>query len=264
MPRSVGEAQLTCLPTNRGTVIENLRHSGALRLVFPKTQDPMTTIAVNTAGGLTSGDRMSLECRAKAGAQLVVSTQAAERAYRAERDFAEVRTVLAVEDNAQLHWLPQELILFDGCRLRRQLRIDLAPSARLLMVEPVIFGRAAMGEQLSNAQWKEHIAIYRNSIPLYLDRTHLCDDVQSLLGRRAVAQGANAMASLVYVGPDAEARLMRMRNQAMLPPLAGASLLEPNTMVARILAEDGFSLRQALLPLLDWLSNDTLPKTWRL
>jgi len=52
--------------------------------------------------------------------------------------------------------------------------------------------------------------------------------------------------------------------RAGLPATGGASLLGPDMLVIRLVAADGFGLRQFLLPLLDQLSGNTLPVSWRL
>ena len=235
-----------------------------MKVVLPKVhRKDCEAILVNTAGGITGGDHLTFAARVAAGAQLTVTTQAAERAYRAQPgEVGRVETALTVADGGRLHWLPQELILFDRAALRRTLSIDLDPGGTLLMVEPVVFGRAAMGETLHDVTFHDRIQIRRAGAPVYLDGMQLTGDVAAHLQRSAIAAGAGAMASLVFVSPDAEAQLPKLR--AMLPPTAGASLLAPDVLVLRQLAEDSFALRRSLIPVLDHLTNYTLPTSWRL
>jgi len=173
-----------------------------------------------------------------------------------------VTTQLSAAAGATLFWLPQELILYDGCNLERRLDIELAPDARLLMVEPVLFGRRAMGEVLRSARFNDRIAIRRAGRPAYIDGVDLSGDVAATLDRAAVGAGAVAMASLVHVAPDAEAHLSALR--ALMPASGGATLLAPDMLALRLVAEDGHALRQALLPVLDRLTSDSLPISWRL
>ena len=161
-----------------------------------------------------------------------------------------------------LHWLPQELILFEGARLRRRLRADLASDARLLLVEPVIFGRGAMGEHLNDVGFDDRIEVWREGVPLYVDAVHLTGDLEARMARAALGGGAGAMASLVYVAPDAEAHLPPLRE--MLPETCGVSLMREDLLILRMLARDSLNLRRSLLPVLDRLSRDTLPTSWRL
>lgn len=236
--------------------------SGCLKLLFTNTRKRVDGILINCSGGLTSGDRISLRAEAEQGACLAISTQAAERAYRATSDAARVRTELSVEDNAELLWLPQELILFDGARLDRKLTCELAPTAKALLIEPIVFGRHAMGETLDTLHFKDHIRVTRNGVPLYSDVIRIDGDAASLLKRPAIANGMGAMATLIYVASDAETKTAVI--QRNLPDTAGASLIHDDVMIMRALAYDGFALRQTLVPILDTLTGDTLPKSWRL
>lgn len=261
-PRAEGVLRLSAKAARGGSALDGLRSSGAMRAVFPRRTGALEAILINSSGGLTAGDRIEIEATAGAGAQLTLTTQAAERAYRAEGGWARVATRLTARTGARLFWLPQEMILFRGCALDRSLHIDLDRDARLLLVEPVLFGRAAMGERLDTARLRDRIEVRRTGRPLYRDALRLEGDVQGRLARPAIAAGCAAMASLVLVAPEAEAHLAPVR--ALLPETGGASLLQPDVLALRLLARDGFELRRHLLPVLDRLSGGTLPTSWRL
>lgn len=234
-----------------------------MKLVFPRSAEALQCIVVNSAGGITGGDRFELQAEAGEGTRLILTTQAAERAYRAQPGpRGRVRTCLTVAQGARLDWLPQELILFEGCALDRRLTIELDAGARLLMVEPVVFGRAAAGERLGHAAFRDRIAVNRAGHPLYRDGIRLEGDLDAAMATPATAAGMRAMASLLYVAPDAEAHLAPLRQ--MLPETGGASLLAPDVLALRLLAPDSHALRIHLLPALDRLTGDALPTSWRL
>ncbi|SIT04019.1 urease accessory protein [Roseivivax lentus] len=266
MPRADGQGWLSVKARDGQSVLDRFRTRGALKMLFPVRTPRAEAILINTAGGLTGGDRLQLSVEVQAGAHLTMTTQAAERVYRAREDTARVTSDITVGAGAHLSWLPQELIVYEGGALDRRLAIDLDASASLLMVEPVIFGRRAMAETLRAGHLSDRIRVSRAGRPLYLDGTELHGDIAATLARRALGQGAGAMASLLYVAPDAGAHLdaLRAALRAALPATGGASLLAPDTLALRCLAEDGFALRAALLPILDRLSRDTLPASWRL
>lgn len=260
-PRANGTAALTVKARGPVTCVEDLRQSGALKLVFPRTHRPdAEVVLVNTAGGITGGDRLNMAATVGEGATLTLTTQAAERVYRAASGRGEVTTVLTVAAGAVVRWLPQETILFDQSALRRRFRADLTGDASLLLVEPLVFGRAAMGEVVRRFDLDDRVAIWRDGVPAYLDGTRLRhgDDLQN----KAIAGGARAAAQLVLAAPDAA--LQRDTVRALLPATAGASALGPDVLVMRVVAPDSFALRQTLLPLLDHLTNHSLPACWRL
>ena len=70
------------------------------------------------------------------------------------------------------------------------------------------------------------------------------------------------MASLVWSAPEAEGALDTIRS--LIGPAGGASMVRSDTLVLRLLGEDGFTLRRALLPVLDLITQNTLPLCWRL
>ncbi len=218
---------------------------------------------LNTAGGITGGDRFTISAWAGSKAELTLTTQAAERAYRAQpEEISEVETHLFAESGARLNWLPQETILFNRCALRRSLRINLARDAHLLLVEPLIFGRAAMGETLRAVQFSDRVRIWRNGKPLHLDGIDLSGDASELMSRPATGAGAGAMALIVYHAPDASVHLDAIRSK--LPPTGGVSLKADELLVLRVLAPDSFFLRCTLLPILDRLTKGRLPTVWSL
>lgn len=261
VPRAIGHVRLATKCRGSVSAVADLRQSGASKVVLPRGQG-LQAVLLNTAGGLTGGDRFSVEAEIGAGSTLSLTTQAAERAYRSALGRANVQNRLRVGAGAQLFWLPQETILFNGCAVDRSLHIDLAEDARLLMVEPLIFGRPAMAEVLTDAVFDDDIRITKAGTNLLHDRSRLSGNLHAMLAHPAIGGGAGASAFVVLVDPNAEAQLSPLR--AMLPETGGASLLAPDTLVLRLLATDGFALRQTLLPILDRLTHNTLPKVWRL
>ncbi|MGR3465623.1 urease accessory protein UreD [Limimaricola sp.] len=262
-PRARGALRLDAHLAAGDSRVATLRQEGSLRALFARRPGRVEAILLNTAGGATGGDSFDIRAEARPGAHLRLTTQACERGYRSTGPApARLRNRLVVRRGARLDWLPQETILYEGCDLDRRLTLDLFVDAAALLVEPVIFGRAAMGERLRAARFRDRIEIRRDGAPVYLDALRLSGDVTAHLARPAVANGAGAMASVILAAPGAEAHLAPLR--ALLPATAGASLLAPDLLVLRLLAADGHALRTTLLPVLDRLTGDTLPASWRL
>jgi urease accessory protein len=244
--------------------LKDLRQQGSYRAIFQRPiQGTVEAVIINTAGGITGGDEFATVIAANDHAKISVTTQAAERIYRA-RNFTlgSMQTRLCAKPNAQLYWLPQETILFEGSRLCRRLEAEVAEDSKFLMVEPLVFGREASGETLKSCYLDDSVCITTGGKPIYVDRIKLSGDVASILKRPAVANGGRAMASIVLVDPTAKAMLAGV--QALLPSSAGASLLADNILVVRLLCADSFALRNALLPILKHLTHNAVPKNWRL
>lgn len=228
-------------------------------MVFPRCVSGLQAVTVNTAGGITGGDRFEYRFDAAADTQLTVTTQAAERAYGAQMDeTGRLETALTVGAGARLNWVPQETILFNHCRFARRMRIDLDADATLLFVEPLVFGRAAMGEVCDDIAFHDRVDIYRADAPLFSDAMAFNGNAVTHL--RDTAGCAGALASLVYIAPDAAAHLAAIR--AILPDTAGTSVIGHDLLHVRFLATDSFVLRTALVPVLDRLTDNSLPRAW--
>jgi urease accessory protein len=263
-PRARGQVRVTAKRRDGRSVIDDLAMSGSMKLLFPRPAGAaLDAMLINTAGGVTGGDRFFVEAGAGAGTTLTLTTQAAERAYAARGETAgRIETHLSVASDARLNWLPQETILFDAMNFERRLTADLEPGARFLMVEPLVLGRVAMGERLRAGRFRDRVEIRLAGRPVYLDGVRLAGDIDTQMARAATMNGARAMAALVYVGPDSEAWLDRLRR--LMPETGGVSLVSPDCLACRIVAADGFALRRALLPALRLMNDDEIPRPWML
>ena len=122
LQRSRGDADVGFHDGN----LARLYQSGAAKALLPRSHGPaQEVVLVNTAGGITGGDIYRYSCVAEAS-KVILTTQAAERAYRSSTaDIASMEVRLVATDGAALHWLPQETILFEGSRLGRHIEVDL-------------------------------------------------------------------------------------------------------------------------------------------
>ncbi|PUB18593.1 urease accessory protein UreD [Yoonia sediminilitoris] len=238
-----------------------MRQSGSLKALFPRVAGKaLDAVFLNTAGGLTGGDRMQYALAAGPDAFLSLSSQAAERAYRAQPgQVARSDVTMTVAAGGCIHWLPQETILFEGAALARRLRVDLESDASALIVEPLIFGREAMGEDLHDLSFTDQWRIFRDKKLVFADAVRLMGDAHRMLTHRAVAGGARAMATVLLAGPKAA-----LHADLPLPETAGASLIADDLLLLRFLAKDGFDLRHDIIPVIEALSEVPLPKVWRL
>ena len=199
-----------------------------------------------------------------AGTRMTVTAQAAERFYRVIPGTGPsvVRTRIVVGDGAAMEWLPQETILFDRCALDRVLDIDLAVDSRFLGVEMLMFGRSASGERVETGSLRDLIRVRRGGLLLWHDAIRMEGAIDATLCRPGVANGARAIATVLFVSPDAEGRLDDVR--AALPADAEAATSAWNGMLlTRILAPDSASLRKVVATVLAVLRDGrALPRVW--
>lgn len=263
LQRARGEARASFVATPRGTMLGTLFQDGSAKIRLPRTHAPSAeAILINSAGGLTGGDRLAFAIDVGAAAAAVVTTQSCERVYRSTGGAAELDIRLRVGPGARLDWLPQETILFERSELSRRVEVDLGATAELLAVEAVIFGRHAMGESLSAGGFRDRWRIRQAGRLIHADDIRLSGPIAALLDRPAALAGAGAMATLIYVAEAPERHLDAVR--AALGDTGGASAFN-GKLVARVTARDGMALRRLLALAIDALRGAApLPKAWQI
>lgn len=243
--------------------LHDLRQQGCAKALLPHVRGTPEVVFLNTAGGLTSGDRLSYFTQTDT--RLVATTQAAERAYRADHGPAHVDVTHDVAANGWLDWLPQETILFDRANLSRDTVISLAPEAGCLMLEAVVLGRAAMGETVRDLAFRDHRRIQRGGRPVFWEPFTLSGDILSKGARGALLGGARAFATLVLCTRGAEDALPAVRAALHDDGVTGAASGWDGKCIVRLLAVDGWPMRRKILALMDVLRHGAAPpRVWQL
>jgi urease accessory protein len=263
--RATGHIGLSVSEHDGATRRTQVHEHGSLRVRFPNvTDDALEAVIVNTGGGMTGGDRFTVHMAVGEGAHLVAGTTAAEKIYRSTGPAAEMDVTLRVAPGGRLAWLPQETILFDRARLSRRIDVDVAEGASLIMVEAVVFGRAAMGEALEQGLFIDRWRVRLGGRLVYADTARLDGAIAEQLGRRAVTHGGIAMAT-VLIMPGTNDVLERVRALGDTSPsgfLGEAGISAWNGLaVARLVARDGAALRHDLIAVLAALGTK-VPRLW--
>jgi urease accessory protein len=241
--RARGGAELRFLHANGVTRLAHLFQAAPARILFPTPEPNEAPLAalVNVAGGLAGGDALKLDLRLGAGASATLATPAAEKVYRSLGPATQVDVAIEVGPAATLEWLPQETILFDGARLERRIDVALAPDARLLFAEMLVFGRRARGEVMRQGLVRDGWRVRRAGALVWADGLALDGGLASRLDDRFGFGCAPATASLLLVMPGPLEPLRAALREAG----AAASLVRPGLLLARWLG-DAAAVRGAL------------------
>jgi urease accessory protein len=232
-----------------------LREAGAAKVRLPRGS--AQAILINVGGGLAGGDAFEFDIACEDNAALTITTQSAERVYRSLGPPAVVLSKIEVAENAQLFWLPNETILFDGACLQRRYEVSLSASAKFLAVEPIVLGRTAMNEVMNTIHLKDSWRIHREGTLIHAEELKLGPDFPT---SKATLGGAHAMATVIYIAEDAEQQLENVC--AVLDKNSAASAWN-GKLIARSTAADGFILRKILIPVMNVLAGkESLPKNW--
>ncbi|MFD4650990.1 urease accessory protein UreD [Streptomyces sp. NPDC058441] len=235
-------ARITASDDGRGgTCLPVLDAEGALALRRIRSTGPDARVMlVGAMSGPLGGDHMSVEAHATAGARLRIGSVAATIALPGQaKGEARYDVRLTVDDGAELHWLPEQLISACASDLRVTTRAELAPGARLVLREEQVLGRTAE----EPGRLTSRLTVHRAGRPL-LDQELACGPgAPGGWDGPAVLGGHRALGQLVVVKPEFEKDRpppALLGENAALTPLAGPAVL------VTALASDALRLRGTL------------------
>jgi urease accessory protein len=198
------------------------------------------------------------------GARVELTTQSAEKIYRSDGDTAQVRISIDLGKRAVLAWLPQEIILFNGAKFSRRLDVDMEEGAQLTLLEISIFGRSAGGERIDQGSFQDRWFVRRQGRIVFAESVKLEGNVAAKLAQPAVGNGANAIATVLHISPNAERRLGSARKiLARATSECGASAWD-GMLVARFVSPDAAAVRRDAALLASRFLVDGLPRIWSL
>ncbi|MBL1082911.1 urease accessory protein UreD [Streptomyces actinomycinicus] len=224
-----------------GTALPVLDGEGPLALRRTRSAGPEAKVmVVGAMSGPLGGDRFTVTARAEQGSRLHIGSAAATLALPGQaKGEARYDVLLHVAGDAELCWLPEQLISAHGSDLRITTRAELEAGARLVLREEQVLGRA--GEQPGRLTSRLTVRIAGRTV---LDQELACgpgatggwDGPAVLAGHRAVGQ-------LIVVRPEFAQRPVRAQvlgECAALVPLTG-----PAALVSAV-APDALRLRRLM------------------
>jgi urease accessory protein len=263
LQRAAGNGRLAVKQALGRTRTDRMYQEGAAKIRVPARPDGLyEAVLINTAGGLTGGDRMDWRFDIAAGARATLTTQACEKIYTSSGGTAAVSTQISIASGGRAAWLPQETILFDGAGLSRRLDVEMEDDCEALIVEPVAFGRLAMGEKHISGMFCDRWRIRRGGRLAHAEDFRIGPHIWRSCERKAVLGGAASFATVLLISPRAE--LLTEPARAIIGLQGGASFWN-GKLLARLYDEDAYALRKRLVPLVQLLNQGAaLPKFWSL
>jgi urease accessory protein len=270
LQRADGCGRVILIGSENGTQIEDLFERSPIRIMFPRTEHRAVqeAVLINTAGGIAGGDQLECSVTALPQASIAVTSQAAEKVYRALYEPARVATRLRAQESAKLAWLPQETIVFNWARLRRTTEIELFSGAELLALEWLVLGRAAHGEVVVGGNIIDSWRVKKDGRLTWADSFRITDEIFPHLHRKALLSDCHAIATLLYFGPHLDKRLEFLRE--IIPSLRCncAATLVSGLIVVRFAAKEPSDLKLALRSFLQQFGPELgsgpfrVPKMW--
>jgi urease accessory protein len=270
LQRADGSGRIVLGGSEKGTRIVDVFQASPIHIMFPRVGSGAVeeAVLINTAGGIAGGDRLEFDVTALVNASIAVTSQAAEKVYRALNEPARIATRLKVREAAKIAWLPQETIVFNWGRLSRETEIELSSGAELLALEWLVFGRAAHGEEMVGGHITDSWRVKKDGRLIWADCFRATNEMFSHLHRKALLSNCKAAATLIYFGPCLNTRLEFFRDIAASIECHCAATSVGGLVVVRFAAKLSSDLRLALRSFLQQFSREfgpgpfRVPKMW--
>lgn len=228
------------------TIISARAHQGPLVIqkpFYPEGEVSHVYI-LHPPGGVAGGDDLGITLQLHDGAHALVTTPASGKFYRAQAAPSICEQTFKVAAGATLEWLPQDNILFDGCRVNMRTRVLLEEGAGFLGWEILCLGRTAGGQPFREGYCNQNLEVWKNGYPVFIERGYYAGG-HALLQSPWGMKGFTVAGSFVAVGADREIlERVNLELQDQGNEMFSASLLD-DVLVCRYLGREGEHARKA-------------------
>jgi urease accessory protein len=174
----LGRLSLELTKTEHGTQLSRSSHEGPLRIqrvLKPEGLGCPHIYLLHPPGGVVGGDRLHTSVGLGAGAQVLLTTPAAQKLYRSQGARAEVSNLLRLGPGARLEWLPSETLAFSAAQALVSTRVELAPGAAFIGWDIACYGMPARGESFDAGHVVSRFELFRGETPLVIESFDLGD-----------------------------------------------------------------------------------------
>ena len=270
LQRAEGSCRILLSGSESGTRVMDVFQRSPVQVMFPRAGGGAVeeAVLINTAGGIAGGDRLEYSVTALASASVAVTSQAAEKVYRALNQPARIATKLQAREATKLAWLPQETIVFNRARLCRETEIELFSGAELLALEWLVLGRGAHGEEVRGGHITDSWRVKKDGRLIWADTFRATDETFPHVHRKALLSNRRAVATLIHFAPDLDTRLEFFRGLASSLECDCGATSVGGLIIVRLAANVSFNLRLALRSFLQQFGREfgpgpfRVPKMW--
>ena len=206
--------------------------------LYPEGGAVCHTVLLHPPGGIAGGDEIDIALTLAVGSHALITTPGAAKWYRSLGATATQQVRCSVAANAVLEYLPQESILFDGCRGSSALQIQLAEGGLFIGWDISVMGRPASGEDYLSGVFQQRSEIAVNGQSVLFETARLAGG-DAFLNSPAGYRGCRVTGTLLAAGKKVSADTLATCRALGLQcgALAGVTQL-PGVLVARYLGND--------------------------
>jgi urease accessory protein len=225
------------------TVLVRNRHAGPLQVqkpLYPEGPDVCHVAILHPPGGIAAGDSLCLRAALDGRSQALLTTPGATKWYRSDGSEARQRMHFCLAGDAILEWLPRENILFEGCKISTDLKIELSAQSRYFGWEVLSFGRRASGESWRHGHLRMRTMIRRADRMLWSEMANI-DAGSGFMQSSVGMSGFTVCGTFLIAGFEVENGLLAAC-RGVRPTIAQARTgitRVPGVLIARYLGDSG-------------------------
>ena len=259
LQRSFGELDIKF----RNNDIIKLFQKGASKAIIPNVDDALQQmILINTAGGITSGDNYSTSIELD-NSSMCTSTQAAEKIYKGISNPGIVDVEVNLKNNSNMYWLPQEMILFNNCNIRRKININIEDNSNFLMSESIVFGRTSMKEKFTTGLYSDFWKIHKNKKLVHVEASNTNGYTAEIFAKAATFNKNCAINIIIGIGDIILKKGEIIKNNLKNSKMSHSEVsIWDEKLIIRTISIDNYHLRFALENILSYFFKNSIPKIW--
>jgi urease accessory protein len=199
-----------------------------------------------SAPGVFGGDCLEQRVRVERGASVSLVSQSALQAHPSPgAAVARLRTIVEVEDDAELRCEWDPLIPFPGARLSQRCDVQLAPAARLYWSDAFMSGREGRGERWAFRTLDHELAVSRGGMLAYLERYRLEPGTQPLTVPWVASDCCYFGTAVAHGGVLPAPDTLQQELSSFEGLRAAVDLLDPQLTLVRLMASRGTPFHDA-------------------
>lgn len=197
-----GELHLTFEKKRNKTIASYIYYHGALKVIRPQYDEDgqIGYILVNLGGGYLQGDQYHIDLMLKNQADVRITTQAATKIYRTDRDAACQYITVHLSEQSNLEYLPDPVIPYMGSDFLQEQSINMDNSSSLFLSEIITDGYDPNHKKFAYKRLDLTTKIFFERQLKVFDRLHFSD--RDRLDSDGFMSGFSHLGSAIAVYPE--------------------------------------------------------------
>ena len=195
------------------------------------------------------------------GSHAFITAPSATKILKTGRDHAEQTTRIHVADKAVLEYVPPYVIPFAGARFTQKTIVEMEKTSSCLVLDWFSTGRVSRGENLAFEEYDNSTIVRCNEEPIIFDRFVLrpADEDYRVSGRLE-SYTVSAFLCFIHNGPHLPKLLLPGIRDLIQggDVLAGASTIETNGLVVRVMGGNVPSVQKVLVRVIRFIRRSLL------